>query len=386
MKQQRGSAVKNQKADPAVVNQVGQLWADLRKKADGEYKNFEDFLYLPLSNFVPEVTFPTGIKHVILLGIGGSSLAPKAVYDALFGHFDAMEPERFPKLYFLENADAKYVDSLMSRLSKTSNYSELAFVVTCKSGRTFETLENLSLVTQDKYRAMVSGKNTYVISVEGNRTWQWGEKLGARLFPMPAVVSGRFSVFSAVSVIPLGLVGINTHKFVDGAKNRVELVSELQRSTATRYQFYKEGWDTDVYFAFDDRLKHLAEWMCSITAESLGKAGAGITPITSVGSRDLHSTGQLYLQGKRNKYTTFLSLSDTDEDNLYNLEAVKKAYDDAKLPYIHIALSSSNGDDLTYELGDFMQSEIIETVLLGGLMGVNPYDQPGVELYKKYLQ
>ncbi len=385
MKVQYGEFIKNQKTDEETSVRVGQLWSDLRKKADGEFKNYEDFLYLSSSIYAPEVKFPAGVKHVVLLGIGGSSLAPKAVYDAIFGHFDEITPERFPKLHILENVDKKYVDQLMSQLAKSPDYSELAFVVICKSGRTFETLKNLSLITQDKYRGMVRGDNTYVVSVEGNHTWQWGEKLGAKLFPMPAIVSGRFSVFSAVGVIPLGLAGVAVDKFVDGAKSRANLVDEVEKNSVTRFKLYNDGWDSDVYFAFDDRLKSLAEWMCSITAESLGKSGGGITPMTSVGSRDLHSIGQLYLQGKRNKFTTFISLSDTDKGNLFILEAAKKAYDDVDLPYTHVVLESGSSDILAHDLGDFMQSKIIETVLLGGLMGVNPYDQPGVELYKKYL-
>lgn len=387
MKTSFGATLKNLKPDSDIEGRVAGLWTEVRKKADGEFKNFEDFLYLPFSNYVPELKFSADLKRVVLVGIGGSSLAPKAVYDAVFGHFDSVEPKRFPKLHVLENVDEEYVDQLMALLAESSpNFSDLAFVVICKSGRTFETLKNLAFVSQDKYRGMVRGDNTYVISVEGNHTWQWGEKLGAKLYPMAQAISGRFSVFSSVSAVPLGLAGVDVASFIDGAKERVSAVSEVQKNTATRFKLYQDGITSDVYFAFDDRLKSLAEWMCSITAESLGKAEAGITPITSVGSRDLHSIGQLYLQGRRDKVTTFLSLSDTDKNNLYILDAVKKAYDDANLPYTHMVLDSSSPATLAYNLGDFMQSWIIHTVLLGGLMGLNPYDQPGVELYKKYLQ
>ena len=381
-----GATLQDLKPDADLQSRVVGLWSEVRKKAEGEFKNFEDFLYLPFSAYVPELNFPSDVKHVVLAGIGGSSLAPKAVYDAVFGYFDSVEPKRFPKLHILENVDEKYVDRLMAMLAESSpDFRDLAFVVICKSGRTFETLKNLAFLSQDKYRGIVRGDNTYVISVEGNHTWQWGEKLGAKLYPMAQAISGRFSVFSVVSAVPLGLAGVDVTSFIDGAKERVDAVSEVQKYVATRFKLYQAGLTTDVYFAFDDRLKSLAEWMCSITAESLGKAEAGVTPITSVGSRDLHSIGQLYLQGRRDKVTTFLSLSDTDKNNLYILDAVKKAYDDANLPYTHTILDSTSPATLAYNLGDFMQSWIIHTVLLGGLMGINPYDQPGVELYKKYL-
>ncbi len=387
MKAFQGTVLKDLKPDPDLEGRVVGLWGEVREKADGEFKNPEDFLYLPFSNYVPELKLHTGLKRAVLVGIGGSSLAPKAVYDAVFGHFDSIEPKRVPKLHILENVDKNYVDQLMALLTDSSpDFSDFAFVVICKSGRTFETLKNLEFISQDKYRGMVRGDNTHIISVEGNHTWQWGGRLGAKLYPMAEAVSGRFSVFSAVSAVPLGLVGVDVKSFIDGAKECVNAVSEVQKYVATRFRLYQDGLTSDVYFAFDDRLKSLAEWMCSITAESLGKAGAGITPITSVGSRDLHSIGQLYLQGRRDKVTTFLSLSDTDKSNLYVLDAVKKAYDDAKLPYTHAVLEASSPATLAYNLGDFMQSWIIHTVLLGGLMGVNPYDQPGVELYKKYLQ
>ena len=369
-----GDIVKGMSVDTQVQDRVGQLRADLLAKADGSFSNFEDFLSLPNSRFVPQV-IPSvdNIKQVFLVGIGGSSLGPKAVYDVL-------KSPKLPKLYFLENVDRVYIDELMA------DGKGAAFVVVCKSGKTFETIKNLEYLTSGKFKGAVNDGNTYVVSVEGNHTWEWGKVLGAKLFPMPEVISGRFQVFSAVTAVPLGLVGIDFGKFVEGAKKSLNDSKKSEEPASNRFQFYKNGIDTDVYFAFDERLRSLAEWYASITAESLGKNGRGITPIASVGSRDNHSMLQLYLQGPRNKFTTFISLSNTDPCNLQTLEAVKKAYDDAKLPYIHVELDADSPNVLTYELGDFVQSKIIETVLLGELMEVNPYDQPGVELYKKYLQ
>lgn len=374
MKIQQSDIVKNVGVNVQVQDQVDQLRGDLFTKADGSFTNLEDFLSLPSSKFVPqEKLSASGVKQVFLVGIGGSSLGPKAVYDVL-------KSPKLPKLHFIENVDRAYIDELMTDCKDT------AFVVICKSGKTFETLKNLEYLTSEKFKGMVKGQNTYVVSVEGNHTWEWGRSLGAKLFPMPQAISGRFQVFSAVTAVPLGLVGVGVNKFIDGAKKSLSDPKKSESLASNRFQFYKSGVDTDVYFAFDERLRSLAEWYASITAESLGKTSGGITPVVSIGSRDLHSIGQLYLQGRRNKFTTFLSLSNTDSNNLFVLDAVKKAYNDAKLPYIHIELDASSPDILTCELGDFMQSKIMETVLLGGLMGVNPYDQPGVELYKKYLQ
>lgn len=374
MKIKHGDIVKNASVDAQVYDRVEQLREELFVKADGSFTNFEDFLSLPDSKFVPRgIPSSDGVKKVFLVGIGGSSLGPKAVYNAL-------KSPQLSKLHFIENVDRAYIDELIA------DCKDAAFVVICKSGKTFETLKNLEYLMSEKFKGTVRGENTYVVSVEGNYTWEWGKSLGAKLFPMPEAISGRFQVFSAVTAVPLGLVGIDMVKFVDGAKKSLSDPKKSADLASSRFQFYKNGIDTDVYFAFDERLRSLVEWYASITAESLGKASGGITPIVSIGSRDLHSIGQLYLQGRRNKFTIFLSLTDTDPDNLFVLDAVKKAYDDAKLPYIHIELSAENIGTLTCELGDFMQSKIIETVLLGGLMGVNPYDQPGVELYKKYLQ
>lgn len=375
----------NDKPEKEIAEKAKLLWEEIKNKADGEFKNFEDFLYLSSSNFRPEFTAPSGLKHIVLIGIGGSSLGPKAIYDAIYGYFDSVEPGRAPKLHFMENVDSRYINALMSMLSKYSP-EELAFVVVCKSGKTFETNKNLFTILNGAHKDLVTGGNTYVISVEGNHTWEWGKNLGANLFPMPQVVSGRFQMFGAIAVVILGLAGIDINKMLEGVRKSAEMTEELQQGSALRFKQYKDGFDIDVYFAFDERLKSMADWMCSITAESLGKNGGGITPITSIGSKDLHSIGQLYLQGPRDKFTTFLSLSDTDEGNLFVLEAIKKAYDDAALPYIHVTLEAGDPQALAYELGAFMQERIIHTVLLGGMMGINPYDQPGVELYKKYLQ
>lgn len=377
MKIHKGQVLENTVLETSVVAEAEWLAQSLYKGTSNNRTKFEDFLNLPTSKY--DVLPSSSLKHVVVIGIGGSSLSPKAVYDALFGYFDQVQPERLPKLHFLENVNMSYIDALMAVCEN------LAFVVICKSGKTFETLKNLEYLTSEKYRGVIKGENTYVVSVEGSHTWEWGKTIGAKLFPMSQAISGRFQVFSAVTAVPLGLVGVNVEEFFDGGLMQEAFIS-LQADVVRRFQFYKNGIDTDVYFAFDERLRSLAEWYASITAESLGKNGGGITPIVSIGSRDLHSFGQLCLQGRRNKFTAFLSLSNTDSSNLFILEAVKKTYDDAKLPYIHIELNAESVDILTNELGEFMQSKMIETVLLGGLMGVNPYDQPGVELYKKYLE
>jgi glucose-6-phosphate isomerase len=384
-----GTTVSNLQVDQSTRDFVLKLWDDLLKKADGKYTNPDDFINLPISEFAKPIQFSTsGLKHVLVIGIGGSSLGPKAVYDTVFGYFDKVTPQRLPKLHFVENIDSKYLDGLMSCVMSFSNspdYKELAFIFICKSGNTYETLKNIDQLTSDKYGGVVNSGNTYVVSVEGNNTWEWGKIIGAKLFPMPQNISGRFQIFSPVCSVPFGIAGIDMEKFTGGAKQGADNSGESGKLALNRYQLYKNGINEDVYFSFDGRLNSLAEWRVSITAETLGKAYGGITPMVSIGSKDLHSYGQLYLQGQKNKYTTYVSLSDTDNDNLFILDAVKKAYNDAGLPFIHIVLDSINANTLTSELGNFMQSKIIETVLLGGLMGVNPYDQPGVELYKKYL-
>jgi glucose-6-phosphate isomerase len=391
MKTRHNQTVTDAQSGSATADRVLELWTDLRKKADGEFKNPEDFLYLPISNYVPHVKAWSGGEHVVLVGIGGSSLGAKAVYNAIFGCLDPVTPTRFPKLHTLENVDSSYASSLVGSLGAEGS-PNVTFVIVSKSGKTYETKRTLELLTTEKYIdreelfCLLNTENTFVVSVEESPLWERGKKLGAQLYPMPQVVSGRFQIFGAACLVPLFLAGINTTKFIEGAKLAIDSQEDIQKNAATRFEYYQNGWDSDVYFAFDERLRSLAEWYASITAESLGKNGGGITPIVSVGSRDNHSMLQLYLQGPKDKFTTFISLSNTDSYNLQTLEAVKKAYDDEKLPYIHVELDASSSDVLTCELGDFMQSKIIETVLLGGLMGVNPYDQPGVELYKKYLQ
>ncbi|MFH1295238.1 MAG: hypothetical protein ABIH84_01525 [bacterium] len=375
------------KVSSQTGSRLAQEWTAIKAKADGAFKVPEDFLALPFSDYVPSGTqFPVDIKHVVVLGIGGSSLATKAVYEALSDNYQGIEPVRFPQLHFLEQVDASYINRLMDWLSKSAVSQALAFVIVSRSGKTFELLKNLDLVKQhDKQKLMVPA-NTYVISVPDSYLWDWGKKVGAKLFPVPQAVSGRFQVFGPVSVVPLGLAQAPVASFVEGAKHQIASPEKLQSDAGLRWQFYQEGLTTDVYFVFDERLRSFADWLGALTAESLGKAGGGITPMTSVGSRDNHAMLQLYLQGRRDKFTTFISLSSTDLDNLTALEAVKKTYDDARLPYVHVVLNSASVQELSYDLGSFMQGRMIQTVLLGSLLDVNPYDQPGVQLYKKYLQ
>ena len=368
------------------ASRIDDLRTAMFKKADGGFTSPEDFLSLPFSDY----SSTSGLilqpyDHIVFIGIGGSSLGPKAVYDALFGYFDIVSPARLPKVHFLENVDKAYIDALMASIKG----KRVAVVVACKSGKTYETNKNLAYL-YSKYQNVINPNAVFVVATEGNAMWEWGRVNGAKLLKIPASVSGRFQVFAVYNLVMIKLCGLDDQAFLAGAREAIERFMDgssdyYKHMCGFRYSFFRNNFLSDVYFVFDGRLKSLVEGAVSITAESLGKPGGGIFPVANVGSRDCHSTLQLYVEGPKDKFTYFLSLSGTDADNTATLVAVKKAYNELHIPFVHYVLDSSSQQKLLRELGEYMQAKIIETVLLGGLMGVNPYNQPGVELYKKYL-
>lgn len=378
--------LESEPSDSSVILRISEARKELFSKASGRFDSFEDFVSIPFSEYssLNKNVVPC-YEHLVFVGIGGSSLGPKALYNALFGYMDDVSIERIPKCHFIENVDFNYLDALMKNIRKRRN----ALCVVCKSGKTFEVVTNLSYI-HDRYAKMFDTKDIFVVSEEGSEVWEWGKHIGANTYKIPSSVSGRFQVFSIYTLLLLRLLGIDEKSFITGACDTITNFIDVKQSILPsviekRYGHFVNGFTSDVYFAFDSRLLSLSNWYVSITAESLGKPNGGIFPVSNIGSCDCHSTVQLYLEGPKDKFTTFISLTTTDKSNIRALNAVKSAYDDVGLPYIHYILDASSNDIFVTELGKFMQSKILETVILGRLMGVNPFNQPGVELYKKYL-
>ena len=346
------------------------------------------------------------LKYVIDVGIGGSNLGTKAIYDAMYGYFDEIEPNRFPKMIFADTNDPTHIYKLVKFLKREiKDRDEVIINAVSKSGRTTETIVNLDILT-----AGVPWAKTRLVITTGYNSdlWKAAKEQEIDCLPIPNKVGGRFSVLSSVGLFPMACAGINVTEILKGAMEarKACLNKEVHRNPAALsaiviFSNYIKGKLINDNFLFHPELESLGKWYRQLMGESIGKDGKGITPTVSVGSTDLHSMGQLYLGGIKDKLFTFVTtenaahdlsvpqaplleiLNEVEEKSTSEimdaiLEGVKIAFANHELPFMEIVL-----DDVSEKsLGQFMQFKMIEMMYLGRLMGVNAFDQPNVESYK----
>jgi glucose-6-phosphate isomerase len=393
--------------------------------AEGTYHDAEASINLPtddrLTAEVLEMVAQkktSSLRYVFVVGIGGSNLGTKAVYDALYGMHDIAAVNR-PKLLFVDTVNAILLDALIQDIVPTlEGIEDFLLVTISKSGGTTETLANTEIIMHaltERFGGCL--ERVVVITDEGSDYWEVAGAKGIARLGIPKQVGGRYSVFSAVGLFPLALIGLDIHSFRHGASEmRAQcLTPELARNPAAQSSLVllgalRHGKTVNDNFVFHSELESLGKWYRQLMGESIGKerngAGevvhAGITPTVSVGSTDLHSVGQLYLGGPRDKITTFIYSADTTVTLSVPAErifpgivemisgttttdimsaifgGVKVAYRKNNLPFMEVELASIT----PYELGACMQFKMIEMMFLGALLDVNPFDQPNVESYK----
>jgi len=354
------------------------------------------------------------LKYHIVVGIGGSNLGTKAVYDALLGYADAAQPERFPKLLFAETTDPETLDHLCQLVKSVENREEVLITVISKSGGTTETIANFEIIAHELRTRFVDCNDRFVaITDEGSKLWDAATAQSIAVLPIPAKVGGRYSVLSSVGLFPLATVGINITKLRAGAQNLLDHClgehSYAAESASVLALQLKQGRTINDNFFFHPELESLGKWYRQLMGESIGKQhdidGAvvhtGITPTVSLGSTDLHSVGQLYLGGPKDKLTTFVASRQSatvrvPQDRVFGdltpmiegktagdimraiLEGVQVAYQKAELPYMEVMLDALDEESI----GAYLQFKMLEMMYLGRLLNVNSFDQPNVEAYK----
>lgn len=357
-----------------------------------------------------EKKWTRNLRYIFDIGIGGSNLGTKAIYDGLFGHFDILTPNRYPKMIFADTNDPEFLHSLVTFLTKEiHNEDEVLINVISKSGGTTETISNFEIIMSTLKRKFPEIEKQVVVTTDhGSKMYKTAEEKKIDILTLPASVGGRYSVFSAVGLFPLAMAGVSIKKLLQGARDMRELCTKDSLSdnpalvsAVTLFLQNKLGKNINDNFIFHPELESVGKWYRQLMGESVGKNGLGLTPTVSIGSVDLHSTVQLYLGGPKDKVTTFISTENNLQDVALPetlsfplvdsiagkkvseimkaiLEGVKIAYAKQQLPYIEVVL-----DDVSEKsIGEFLQYKMIEMMYLGKLLDVNPFDQPEVELYK----
>jgi glucose-6-phosphate isomerase len=341
-------------------------------------------------------------KHVVLVGIGGSSLGVEAIHSVL--------ADGRVTFSVLDTISAYEIEKLLVELSTIKKVEHLAVCVISKSGGTAETLVNASVLL-DKLKATYGDaiyKQTLFIGDVGTDFMKTGKRLGVRTVAMPKIVGGRYSVATEVGLVPLTLLGHDVDAFIEGFTDAAqpEFDSVSVESAARINQYIQKGFRHYNFFAFEKRLATLGAWYRQLFAESIGKSvdregksiAKGMLPTIST-PVELHSIGQLYLSGFSGVYTDFVTFDDEKCEYKIPKQGVAKAYgrftaqevttalyggvigayNEKKLPYRTTIFE----DNLAYSLGLFMAMRMREVMYVAKLMNLNAFDQPNVELYKQ---
>lgn len=360
--------------------------------------------------------------RVVVLGIGGSYMGARAVFEACCRPFhnelarDVRDGR--PRIYFDgNNLDNDATCGLLELLADTADWG---IIVISKSGGTLETAVAFRVFLEalkKGCRGDMAKVRERVVPVTGEtgRLRDLAEALELpEVYPIPEGVGGRFSVLSAVGLLPAAVMGADVEKLLEGAAAMNEVFRLSAPLENPPLDYAGIGWlmqlrravNIRVLSTWGNRLEAVGLWYDQLLAESLGKHGQGPTPLTAVNTRDLHSRGQQHQEGSRDKLITNLfaercrhqplmvERSDNDQDRLNELSGrtlpelldaaragTDKAYADDHRPTTDIRLPRLD----EASLGQLFQMLMIATVVEGRLLGINPYGQPGVEAYKKNM-
>ncbi len=374
------------------------------------------------------------VDRVVVLGIGGSYLGARALFDGLKSSYHNELPvgDRLgtPRIYFEgNNVDNDALQDLLDLFEKTCVDPEIGgerwgVIVISKSGGTLETAAAYRIFRREaaKYYGTRSERLRELFVPVTGATGKLRALCKADGFadddilPIPDNVGGRYSVFSAVGLLPAAVMGLDVRALLLGASamTRRFLEEPFERNpvlqyAAVNYLMTEEiGKPIRVLSIWSKKLEALGLWYDQLLAESLGKRGRGSTPLTAVQTRDLHSRGQQFQEGARDKMVNNLvvksprqpdpqqiGMADHNEDELNALS--RKRYPDlldaalrgTNQAYAEVARPTA---DLIvpalseHTMGQLMQMLMLATIVEGRLMGVNPYGQPGVEAYKRNMQ
>ena len=346
-------------------------------------------------------------KNIVVIGIGGSTLGTYAIYKFL-KHSKTLTKQ----LFFLETTDPIDIKSKVESI----DLNDTLFVVISKSGTTVETVSIFkyihSLVKIDK-------NNTVIVTEYDSKLNSYAKENDMKTFEIPKNVGGRFSVFSAVGLLPLAIVGIDIDELLDGAKELHENFfskKEFYNRIVKKARFiteYKNRFNINVVFSYSSRLEGFNKWYIQLWGESLGKIDInstrqGLTPVGIIGPVDQHSFLQLIVEGKRDKIVTVIKVDDFDSNLVIPRVELKGLEELDYLNGIEFSSLINKQADATIEsinnlndipcdvitidgvresaISALMYEYELLTSICGKFMYINAYDQPGVESGKIILK
>jgi glucose-6-phosphate isomerase len=320
-------------------------------------------------------------KNFRLIGMGGSTLGAEAIYQFL--------NHKIKKKFI-------FINNLNPRLKNNQKKIKATNIIISKSGNTLETIANSNLLIN-------GSKNIFITENKKSYLSNLANDLKAEIIEHKNFIGGRYSVLSEVGMLPAEIMGLNEKKFkrLNYLINNKIFLNELIKNVSATLKFVKEKKFNSIILNYDKNSENLFKWYQQLVAESLGKKSKGILPIISTMPSDNHSLLQLYLDGPKNNFFTFFYSQDTKSDKInykwlqktHNYlkdksfskiiyaqkSATEKVFNKKKLPFRSFKIKKRNEETL----GELFCFFILETILLGRALKINPFDQPAVELIKK---
>jgi glucose-6-phosphate isomerase len=317
-----------------------------------------------------------------IIGMGGSILGTESIYDFL-------KHKIKKNFYFINNLKTKINHSI-----KKKNYLNL---IISKSGSTLETISNTNI--------FIKKKDTNVFITENKKSYLWllAKKLKSEIIHHNNYIGGRYSVLSEVGMLPADLMGLNIKKFkqINNLIKNKNFINLLTLNVSNIIYFLKQKKFNSIVLNYDEQSENLFKWYQQLVAESLGKKKNGVMPVISSMPKDNHSLMQLYLDGPKNNFFTFFYVKEKNSPSIINKKIlsshsylknkdINQIMFSQKLATQNVFLKKNipfrsfeilNRDEKS--LGELFCFFILETILIGRALKIDPYDQPSVELIKK---
>ena len=319
-------------------------------------------------------------KDIRVIGMGGSILGTEAIYDFL--------KDKIKKNFY-------FVNNLQSRV-KSLNLSCVNLIVS-KSGGTLETISNSNIIIKNKQ------KNIFITENKESYLFLLAKKLRAEIVHHNNFIGGRYSVLSEVGMLPAELMGLNEKKFkqINNLVKNKNFINSLVKNVSNIIYFVKKKKFNSIILNYDESSNNFFKWYQQLVGESLGKKGQGILPIVSTMPKDNHSLMQLYLDGPKNNFFTFFNTKKNNSSKIVNKKilsshkylrnnnldkiimsqktATENVFSKRNIPFRSFEILDRNEKTL----GELFCFFILETILVGRALKINPYNQPSVELIKK---
>ena len=365
----------NKNKKPIVQNFLNSLIKENNHILHSMKKNYQDsYNYKIISKYMK-------ISEINVIGMGGSALGAKAIYNFL---------KAFKKKF-------NFFENISNSLIKSSKKKSINLIIS-KSGETLETISNSNLLIDRKK------KNIFISENKKSYLTLLANKIKAEVISHNNFIGGRYSVLSEVGMLPAQLMGLDPskfRKFNDLVKSN-KFINALVNNVLSILNFHKQKKTNSIILNYDDYSDDLFRWYQQLVAESLGKKNKGILPIISKMPCDNHSLMQYYLEGNTNHFFTFFFVKEKKQINKINnkiildekhylknkslneisfsqFRATQNVFKSKKIPFRSFVISKRTESTL----GELFSFFMIETIMLGKLLNINPYDQPAVELIKK---